>query len=57
MELNSRFYYFTRKMAKTASINIKLSNSPNLLITLSNQRFGDVIMAARKLSGFINTSI
>jgi hypothetical protein len=57
MELNSRFYYFTRKMAKTASINIKLSNSPNLLITLSNQRFGDVIMAARKLLGFINTSI
>ena len=30
MGFNSRFYYFTRKMAKTASINIKLSNSPNL---------------------------
>ena len=30
MDFNSRYYYFTRKMAKTASINIKLSNSPNL---------------------------
>ena len=30
IEFNSRFYYFTRKMAKTASINMKLSNSPNL---------------------------
>ena len=57
MGFNSRFYYFTRKMAKTASINIKLSNSPNLLITLSKQSFGDVIMPVRKLSGFINTSI
>jgi len=30
IEFNSRFYYFTRKMAKTANINMKLSNSPNL---------------------------
>jgi hypothetical protein len=30
MDFNSRYYYFTRKMTKTASINIKLSNSPNL---------------------------
>jgi hypothetical protein len=57
MDFNSRYYYFTRKMTKTASINIKLSNSPNLLINLSKQRFSDVIMAARKLSGFIKTSI
>jgi hypothetical protein len=28
--INPDNYYFTRKMAKTASINIKLSNSPNL---------------------------
>jgi hypothetical protein len=27
IEFNSRFYYLTRKMAKTASINMKLSNS------------------------------
>jgi len=30
MEFNSRYYYFTKKIEKTASINIKLSNSPNL---------------------------
>ena len=57
MEFNSQFYYFTRKMTRTESINIKLPNSPNLNITLSKQRFGDVIMAAWNLSGFNNTSI
>jgi len=30
MEFNSRYYSFTKKIGKTASINIKLSNSPNL---------------------------
>jgi hypothetical protein len=30
IDFNSRNYYFTKKMAKTASINIKLSNSSNL---------------------------